>query len=28
VANVSDDMIKQVCGRLHECERHLGLKAE
>ncbi|KAG1814770.1 pyridoxal phosphate-dependent transferase [Suillus subaureus] len=28
VANVSDDMVKQVCGRLHECEWHLGLKAE
>ncbi|KAG1758186.1 pyridoxal phosphate-dependent transferase [Suillus occidentalis] len=28
VVNVSDDMVKQVCGRLHECERHLGLKAE
>lgn len=28
VANVSDDMVKQVCGRLHECGRHLGLKAE
>lgn len=28
VANVSDDMVKQVCGRLHECGEHLGLKAE
>ncbi|KAG1719229.1 pyridoxal phosphate-dependent transferase [Suillus occidentalis] len=28
VANVSDEMVKQVCGRLHECARHLGLKAE
>lgn len=28
VANVSDDMVKQVCGRLHECEQHLGLTAE
>ncbi|KAG1858817.1 pyridoxal phosphate-dependent transferase [Suillus subluteus] len=28
VANVSDDLVKQVCERLHECERHLGLKAE
>jgi aspartate/methionine/tyrosine aminotransferase len=28
VANVNDDMVKQVCGRLHDCERYLGLKAE
>ncbi|KAG2133796.1 pyridoxal phosphate-dependent transferase [Suillus bovinus] len=28
VANVSDDMVKQVCGRLHECEQHLGWNVE